>query len=144
MPAAASARPSAANALNSAIVNRGWIDLLAEHLAERDRTAERLIRVHRPHLRAHGVEEQVGIAGGAHRERALERRDDRIRQDDDRQRIGAQPGIPRVGDDADDGDLGRPARIGQRRAPADARGRRAAAARQSGSRRPARASARLR
>ena len=44
-------------------------DFLAEHFAERDRPAERLLGVHLAHLRADRIQQQVRIAGGPHRER---------------------------------------------------------------------------
>ena len=60
MPAAASARPSAAKAPNSIIVKRGWMTSFPSISAKRNRTAQRLIGVHIPDLRADGIQQQLG------------------------------------------------------------------------------------
>ena len=57
MPAAASARPSAGERAEHRHREPRLDDFLAEHLAERDRPAERLLRVDRPHLGADRVEQ---------------------------------------------------------------------------------------
>ena len=115
MPAAASARPSAANAAEERHREPRLHDLLTEDLAGRDWAAQGLLRIHRKHRGTHGIEEQVGIPGGApHRQHALGRSDDRIRQDDCRQRFIPEAGIARVGDDPDDGDFRCLRRIGER------------------------------
>ncbi len=65
--------------------------------------------IHRPHLRAHRVEQQIRIAGAC-APRACAAAARRSSTASRRAGIGCGPqaGIPRVGDDADDRDLGRP------------------------------------
>ena len=105
MPAAASAETERGEGAEQRHREFRLDYFLAQDLAERDRPAQRLVGVHFPHLGANRVQQQIGIAGGAHGQRTLGGTENGVGEQDRRDRISAQAVVSRIRDDANDGDF---------------------------------------